>query len=103
MDRLQYVIAFTHDLARMKSFYRDAMGFDVSAETEVFASFATGGASLALLAVPPAQKREFELCFHSGDVDSDATRFRLRGVKFLREARTLEFGRVVHARDPEGN
>ena len=103
MDRLQYVIALTHELEKMKQFYRDVMGFAVSAETPYFVSFATGGASLALLAIQPAQKREFELCFHSQDVDADAARFRLRGVQFVDEARTLDFGRVIHARDPEGN
>jgi len=103
MDRLQYVIALTHELEKMKQFYHDVMGFAVSAETPYFVSFATGGASLALLAIQPAQKREFELCFHSQDVDADAARFRLRGVQFVDEARTLDFGRVIHARDPEGN
>src|SRR6267378_3061860 len=103
MDRLQYVIAFTHDLERMKSFYRDAMGFEVSADFPAFVSFATGGACLALVAVEPTQKLEFELCFHSADVDADTTRLRLRGVNFLGETKTFEFGRVAHARDPEGN
>ncbi|HTM58144.1 MAG TPA: VOC family protein [Candidatus Udaeobacter sp.] len=103
MNHLQFVIAFTHDIERMKEFYRDTMGFETSADTPSFVSFATGGASLALIAVPPAQKLEYELCFHSDDVDADVRALRARGVTFMGEARTLEFGRVAHARDPEGN
>jgi catechol 2,3-dioxygenase-like lactoylglutathione lyase family enzyme len=103
MNHLQFVIAFTHDIERMRDFYRDTMGFEASADTAAFVSFATGGASLALIAVPPAQKLEYELCFHSDDVDADVRALKARGVTFAGEARTLEFGRVVHARDPEGN
>ena len=103
MNRLQFVIAFTHDIQRLKTFYRDAMRFETRTDTPSFVSFETGGASLSLLAVPPSQKREFELCFHTGDLDADVRTLKTRGVKFLGEPRALEFGRVIHARDPEGN
>lgn len=103
MNRLLYVIAFTPDLESMLSFYRDDMGFGVTSQSQFFASFATGGASLALMAMHPAQQREFELCFHSADLDADVRALKSRGVKFIDEAKWLPFGRVIHARDPEGN
>jgi predicted enzyme related to lactoylglutathione lyase len=103
MNHLRFLIVFTHDIERLKGFYRDIMGFDVRSETPFFVSFATGEAILSLLAVRPAQTRELELCFHSDDLDADLRHLKSRGVTFLNEPRTLEFGRVVHARDPEGN
>jgi len=103
MERLLYVIAFTHDIVAMKKFYRDTLGFETSADTPFFVSFNTGGASLVLLAVRPEQKLEFELSFSSSDVDAEVLAMKRRGVKFIDEAKTQEFGRVIHARDPEGN
>jgi predicted enzyme related to lactoylglutathione lyase len=103
MDRLMYVIAFTHDLDRLKTFYRDVMGLEITTDTPGFVSFGTGGASLALLAVRPQQEREFEMCFYSGDLEADMRRLRATGVEFLGEPREIPGGRVVHARDPEGN
>ena len=103
MERLLYVIAFTHDIEPMKRFYRDTVGLEPAVDSPAFVSFDTGGASLALIAVPSQQKREFELSFRSRDVDADALALKRRGVKFIDEARTLDFGRVIHARDPEGN
>ena len=103
MNRLMYVIVFTPDLEGMKSFYRDDMGFDVTSQSQFFTSFATGGASLALMAMHPQQPREFELCFHSADLDADVRALKSRGVAFIDTPKWLPFGRVVHARDPEGN
>ena len=103
MNRLMYVIVFTPDLGSMKSFYRDDMGFEVTSESEFFVAFATGGASLALMAVHPQQKRELELCFHSAALDEDVRALQSRGVKFIDNVKALSFGRVIHARDPEGN
>jgi predicted enzyme related to lactoylglutathione lyase len=103
MNRLMYVIVFTPDLESLKSFYRDDMGFDVTSQSQFFASFATGGASLALMAMSPGQQREFELCFNSADLDADVRALKSRGVTFIDSPKWLPFGRVVHARDPEGN
>jgi catechol 2,3-dioxygenase-like lactoylglutathione lyase family enzyme len=103
MDRLMYVIVFTPEIERMKAFYRDGMGLEVASETPYFVSFGTGGASLALMALSPNQKREFELCFQTADVDADVKRLRSRGVTFIDEVKWLPFGRVIHARDPESN
>ena len=103
MNRLMYVIVFTPDLEGMKSYYRDDMGFELTSDSQFFASFATGGASLALMAVHPQQKREFELCFNSADLDADVRVLKSRGVEFIDSPKWQPFGRVVHARDPEGN
>lgn len=103
MNHLMYVIVFTQDLEVMKSYYRDDMGFEITSQSQYFASFATGGASLALMAVTDSQKREFELCFNSADLDADVRALQSRGVEFLDSPKWQPFGRVIHARDPEGN
>ncbi len=103
MDRLLFLIAFTPDIERMKTYYRYGLGLDITSESPFFVSFGTGGASLALMAMHPSQKREFELCFETADIEADVRALRGRGVTFFDEIRDLEFGRVVHARDPEGS
>ncbi|MBI1798187.1 MAG: VOC family protein [Candidatus Eisenbacteria bacterium] len=103
MSRLLYVIVFTPEIERMKSFYRDSMGFEVTTDSPYWVSFATGGASLALMAMHPSQKREFELCLHSTNIDSDVRALRARGMTFFDTVKSEAFGRVIHMRDPEGN
>lgn len=103
MNRLMYFILFTPDIERMKRFYRDDLGFEPTSESPFFVSFNTGGASLALMAMHPQQKREKELCFDTGDIETDVAELRRRGVRFFDEIRDQPFGRVIHMRDPEGN
>jgi catechol 2,3-dioxygenase-like lactoylglutathione lyase family enzyme len=57
MNRLLYVIVLTPDLERMKRFYQDAVGLDVVVDSPAFVSFNTGGASLALIAIPRRSAR----------------------------------------------
>lgn len=104
MNRLLYVMPYTTDIEGMKAFYRDKIGLSVGNESPFFVSFGGGrtGASLALLAIEPAQERRIELCFETDDVDADFAELQERGVKFLNEPRTQPFGRVVHLHDPEG-
>jgi catechol 2,3-dioxygenase-like lactoylglutathione lyase family enzyme len=103
MNRLLYVITFTSAMERMKSFYRESMGFEVVADSPYWVSFGTGGASLALMAIHPNQKREFELCMESADIEADVRTLKSRGVPFIDEVKSEAFGRVTHSRDPEGN
>jgi len=103
MNRLMYLIVFTHDIDAMKRFYRDDLGFETTSESPFFVSFNTGGASLALMAMHPQQKQEKELCFATHDIEADVDALRQRGVRFIDEIKNEAFGRVVHARDPEGN
>lgn len=103
MNRLLYVITFTSAMERMKSFYAETMGFEVVADSPYWVSFGTGGASLALMAIHPNQKREFELCIESGDIEADVRALKSRGVQFMDEVKSEAFGRVTHFRDPENN
>jgi predicted enzyme related to lactoylglutathione lyase len=105
VQRLLYVIAFTPDLETMKAFYRDRIGLPVNHESQFWVDFETGSdePALALIAVGPDQKREIELCFESKDIETSVATMRGRGVQFIDEIRDLDFGRLIHLRDPEGN
>src|SRR5437867_3739484 len=103
VNRLLYCMAFTTDVEQMKVFYRDGIGLPIASESPFFVQFGTNGASLALLAIQPSQKREFELCFESSNIVSDVAELRGRGVEFIDDVRHQKFGKVIHARDPEGN
>src|SRR5205085_12146951 len=104
MTRLLYVITFTSDIGRMKEFYRDRVGLRVASESPYWVSFdGDGGASLALMAIHPDQRREVELCFESGDVHSEVAALRGRGIEFADDVRAQPFGSVVHLRDAEGH
>lgn len=103
MNRLLYAIAFTSNIDEMKRFYRDQIGLGVSTDSPYWVSFESPGAGFALLAVRPEQKREIEMCFESSDVTRHRALLASRGVEFLDDVRDMEFGRVFHLRDPEGN
>jgi catechol 2,3-dioxygenase-like lactoylglutathione lyase family enzyme len=103
MRRLLHVISFTTDLEQSKRFYRDGIGLSVGADTPFMVNFSTDGTGLVLLAVSPTQRREVELCFESEQVAASVEALRSRGVEFIDELRALEFGSVIHFRDPEGN
>src|SRR5436309_14529748 len=95
---------FSRDFDEMKKFYRDKLGLRVSIDNPFFVQFDGGaGSSLALLAVQPDQMREVELCFESADIEADAATLRGRGVEFMEGIKRLEFGSVIHFRDPEGS
>ena len=102
MDRLMYLIILTHDIDRMRTFYKEGLGFETTSDSPFFVSFNTGGASLALIAVRPQQPLEKELCFATTDIDDTVRRLRERGVTFMHDIRDEPFGRVIHLRDPEG-
>ncbi len=103
MNRLLYAIAFTSDIDQLKGFYRDRLGLRVGADSPYWVSFDFPEGSLALLAVRPEQKREVEMCFGAANVTRQRAVLAARGVEFLDDVREMEFGKVFHLRDPEGN
>src|SRR2546428_9663109 len=103
MRKLLHIVSLTTDIEQSKRFYRDGIGLTVAVDTPFMANFSTGGAGLVLVAVPPTQRREVELCFESERVTTAVEALRARGVEFIDELRHLEFGSVIHFRDPEGN
>src|SRR2546428_12205812 len=103
MRKLLHIVSLTTDIEQSKRFYRDGIGLTVAVDTPFMANFSTGGAGLVLVAVPPTQRREVELCFESERVTTAVEALRARGVEFIDELRHLAFGSVIHFRDPEGN
>lgn len=104
MNRLLYCIAFTTDIEKMKEFYRDAIGLEVEQDGQFFCRLGgAGGASLGLLAVAPGTANGIELCFESADLEADVAALGARGMTFVDDIARQEFGRVIHALDPDGN
>jgi lactoylglutathione lyase len=104
VNRLLYVMPYTHDMEEMKRFYRDGIGLEIRNESQFFVDFESGsrGASFALIAIPEDREVETELCFETLDVDREFETLKRRGVEFADEPQTQSFGKVVHLRDPEG-
>jgi len=105
VSRLLYSIAFTTNMSAMKTFYRDRVGLHVDYETSNWVEFesAPGAARLGLLAVKSTVPREIELCFETSDIEQAAEERSRRGVSFVDNIRDQAFGKIIHARDPEGN
>lgn len=104
MNQLLFCIAYTTDIQKMKRYYRDAIGLAVESEGRFFCQLGgAGGASLGLLAVAPGTAQGIELCFRSDDIEADVETLTKRGLTFVDEITRQEFGRLVHALDPEGN
>jgi len=101
--RLLNVISHTQDMERNRSFYRDRLGLGLESDGPFFSAYETGAAHLAHVAVPAGTPPGLELCFVVDDIGADVSVLRARGVTFVNEIRELEFGRLIHARDPEGN
>lgn len=102
MNRLLYAITFTSDIEEMKRYYRDALGLPVDSETPYWVSFRTGPTRFALMTVHPNLQREIELCFESHDIEDDVDALKARGLAFADTITEQAFGRIIHARDPEG-
>jgi catechol 2,3-dioxygenase-like lactoylglutathione lyase family enzyme len=112
--RLDQAMLFVKDLDGMSAFYRDVIGFRPIEETRLddWVEFDTGGAGLALHAIPrhiaegiqiasPPTPREAGACkliFAVDDLDGELARLEARGVTLLRRPWG---GR--DAVDPEGN
>ncbi len=116
--RLRSAMLYVKDLERMKQFYGDMLGVRATNQdwTDVWATFDTGGARLALHAIPaelamhiettsPPSPREMEpvkLIFEVKDVESERVRLESLGIKMLRRD-WQQPGEACDAIDPEGN
>jgi catechol 2,3-dioxygenase-like lactoylglutathione lyase family enzyme len=90
-------------MERTRGFYRDQLGLALESDGPFFSAYETGATTIAHVAVPAGTPPGLELCFEVDDIGADVSLLRSRGVTFLNEIRDLEFGRLIHARDPEGN
>jgi catechol 2,3-dioxygenase-like lactoylglutathione lyase family enzyme len=107
----------TDDYDRSLTFYRDALGFEVTLEAGdgIYAELAAGGAILSLYRRDLMQQVVTDtrlttgsgavITFEVDDVDRTYTALRESGVEFLTEPHDQEawFIRVCHLADPDGN
>lgn len=104
MDRLRFVIIFTGDVAGMKHFYGTRVGLTARKDTPGWVEFDTGGATLALHAMPDAAKRGVQLRFTTDDIDARVRELAARGVTFDPPGvESLTWGKLAYLWDPEGN
>jgi lactoylglutathione lyase len=113
--QLTHVRLLVDDLGACLRFYRDTMGFELSAHRGDYAEFRAGEALLALFprtamaeAVgldPLAAGDRVALVFRVGDVDAALAEIRERGAPVIAEPQDRpDWGlRVAHVRDPDGN
>jgi predicted enzyme related to lactoylglutathione lyase len=104
MDRLRYVVLFTADVPGMKRFYETRVGLATRRNTPAWIEFDTGGATLALLAVPDPAQRGIQLRFATDDLDARARELAARGAELDPPGvAAFGWGKMASLRDPEGN
>lgn len=101
---LDAVFIWTHDLKRMKRFYRDLLGLKVTYENPHFVSLQGRGASIALHdeTRSHAAGDNWFMEFLVEDLDAVVADLARRGVS-VDPIRKERFGRITAFRDPEGN
>jgi predicted enzyme related to lactoylglutathione lyase len=104
MDRLGHVIIFTGDVTGIRRFYEGAVGLTAREHSPEWVEFDTGGATLALGAMPDPAKRGVHLRFITGDIESRVRELGGRGVEIdPRGVETFGWGKLASLWDPEGN
>ena len=104
MDRLSHVILFTGDVAGMRRFYEETVGLAIRQASPEWVEFDTGGAALALQAMPDAGSRGVQLRFVTTAIDARVRWLADRGVKIDPPGiETFGWGRLARLRDPEDN
>jgi catechol 2,3-dioxygenase-like lactoylglutathione lyase family enzyme len=112
---LDYTVIFARDLAAMRRFYADTMGFEVQRELgESWIEFRIGASVLALTRrgmlfddpSPPPGALSLQLAFRvaPSEVYACAAALRDAGVRIEKEPTDQPWGhRTVFFRDPDGN
>jgi catechol 2,3-dioxygenase-like lactoylglutathione lyase family enzyme len=108
--RLNQVILFVTDMARMKAFYGGVIGLPVLEDSAEWARFGDANGALALhilpgaIPCPPAARLDsyIKFCFHDDDVDSARARLVARGVQ-MKEVHRFGSATFCDGFDPEGN
>ena len=116
--RLHRAILFARDMPRMTAFYRDGCGLQMVAERsdDQWVEFDTGGAQLALHAIPaaiakritigypPAARRDnpIKLVFETGDLDATRAHLTAHGATMF-EPTHWQGQSWCDGLDPEGN
>jgi lactoylglutathione lyase len=112
---LDYTVIFARDLAAMRRFYADTMGFEVQRElSDSWIEFRIGASVLALTRrgmlfddpSPPLGALSLQLAFRVAppEVHACAAALREAGVRIEKEPTDQPWGhRTVFFRDPDGN
>lgn len=112
---VDYTVVFVRDMAAMRRFYEDVMGFVLTRELSPgWLEYQLGGNTLALArpsrtagdAPVPAGSASLQLAFKVpvADVDRCAEELTLKGVAMVSPPTNLPFGhRALFFRDPDGN
>jgi catechol 2,3-dioxygenase-like lactoylglutathione lyase family enzyme len=108
--RLNQVMLFVTDMARMKAFYRGIIGLPVLEDGAEWARLGDAGCALALHVLPgsipdppiPRLDSYIKVCFHADDVDAMRASLVERGVE-MKELHRFESATFCNGVDPEGN
>jgi len=104
MDRLSYVVLFTGDVPGMRRFYETTVGLVVRASSSGWVEFDTGGATLALHAMPDATQHGVQLRFSTGRIEARVRELADRGVRVDPPGvETYAWGSLARLSDTEGN
>lgn len=108
---LDYTVIACDDLAAMRAFYRDVMGFPVEVERDHWVQFRVGGVILALGArqiagAPPPTASNLQIAFRVPPSEIDACHADLVAAGVTIERGPLDLPtwrhRALFFRDPEG-
>jgi catechol 2,3-dioxygenase-like lactoylglutathione lyase family enzyme len=114
MTRVNGICIVTEDVARLRSFYADALQVDAEGD-DTFTAFRTDGAALSLFSTegmetmaPGSTARggvgRYTLEIEVDDVDAEFERLRTLRCQVVKPPTTQSWGRrSVWVRDPDGN
>ncbi len=104
MDRLSLVVLFTGDVAGLRRFYETCVGLGVRASSPGWVEFDTGGATLALHAMPEGGRPGVQLRFATARIEARVRELADRGVTVDPPGvETYAWGSLTRLRDPDGN
>ena len=107
--RLGYTILISDELAALRHFYAEVLGFEVIEQRPDYVKLDAGSIFIALRCPNrpydhPAAGGSVQLAFPTNEVDQWAERLRLAGVEILEPPTDQPWGhRTVFASDPDGN
>ena len=95
------------DMDRAVTFYRDALGLDVTMQQDDWTEVDAGGLTIGLNAREKASGHSeggAVISFQpDGDIEAEVERLRSAGVTFTGEISDHEWGRIAPFKDSEGN
>lgn len=117
MSKITHSVLYASNFGNLLAFYRDVIGFKVSAEQEDFAEFETKEVTLALLGPSvvkqllgddakksAGERARSHLSLSVEDVDVAYSELKEKGAKFLKPPMTQPWGqRTAFLSDPEDN